>query len=115
MRKRRERRNRTKKYIRNITAGIIVFLCACMTFGGVFMVSAHENELNDESVYKCYKSIEIQPGDTLWDIAEETMTSEYSSTAEYVQVLKEMNNLKSDDIQSGQHLIIAYEDTQFIP
>ena len=31
------------------------------------------------------------------------------------QVLKEMNNLKSDDIQSGQHLIIAYKDTQFIP
>lgn len=115
MKKRRERRNGTKKYIRSITAGIIVFLCACMTFGGVFMVSAHENELNDESVYKYYKSIEIQPGDTLWDIAEETMTSEYTSTAEYVQVLKEINNLKTDDIQSGQHLIIAYEDTQFIP
>ncbi len=115
MKKRNAHRNKTKKCIRNFTAGVIIFLCACMTFGGVFMVSAHENGLSDESIYKYYKSIEIQPGDTLWDIAEETMTSEYSSTAEYVQVLKEMNNLKSDDIQYGQYLIIAYEDTNFIP
>ena len=40
------------------------------------------------------------------------MTSEYDSVTEYVQVLKDMNDLQSDDIQAGQHLIIAYNDTQ---
>ena len=67
------------------------------------------------NIYKYYKSIEIQPGDTLWDIAESTMTSEYDSVQEYVQVLKEMNNLDSDDIQAGQYLMIAYNDTEFLP
>ena len=47
--------------------------------------------------------------------AESTMTSEYDSVQEYVQVLKEMNNLDSDDIQAGQYLMIAYNDTEFLP
>ena len=50
----------------------------------------------------------IQPGDTLWNIAEETMTSEYSSVPEYVKVLKEINSLDSDQLEAGQNLIIAY-------
>ena len=41
-------------------------------------------------------------------------TSEYDSVPEYVEVLKEMNSLKSDDIEAGQHLIIAYNDAEFI-
>mgnify|MGYP001623844782 CR=1 FL=1 len=53
--------------------------------------------------------------ETHWDIAESTMTSEYDSVQEYVQVLKEMNNLDSDDIQAGQYLMIAYNDTEFLP
>ena len=42
------------------------------------------------------------------------MTSEYDSVQEYVQVLKDMNNLESDDIQAGQYLMIAYNDTEFL-
>ena len=41
------------------------------------------------------------------------MTSEYESTAEYVGVLKKMNNLTSDDIQAGQYLTVAYRDTVY--
>lgn len=63
--------------------------------------------------FKYYKSIQIQPGDTLWEIAEDTMTSEYDSVAEYVDVLKDMNSLSSDNIEAGQYLMIAYNDTEF--
>ena len=80
----------------------------------ICFVSAHEKSGTDDIVYKYYKSIEIHPGDTLWNIAEDTMTDEYSSVAEYVQVLKDMNNLHSDDIQAGQNLIIAYNDTAYL-
>ena len=110
--KRRAAKSRFKRRIRNLCAGTILVLCICMSFGA-FLVSAHENT-GDETVYTYYKSIEIQPGDTLWDIAEDTMPAEYDSTAEYVQVLKAMNDLDSDDIQAGQHLMITYNDTEFI-
>ncbi len=105
---------RIRRRLRNITIGMIMVLCASTTCG-VFLVSAHGNTPSEDTLYTYYKSIEIQPGDTLWGIAEETMTSAYNSTAEYVQVLKDINNLQSDDIQSGQYLIIQYEDTKLLP
>lgn len=81
---------------------------------GAFFVSAQELSGTEEPVYKYYRSIEIQSGDTLWGIAEETMTDDYESVPEYVQALKNMNNLDSDDIQAGQNLIIAYNDTAYL-
>ena len=41
------------------------------------------------------------------------MTDDYDSVAEYVQVLMKMNQLDSDEIYSGQNLIIAYNDSEF--
>lgn len=90
-------------------AGFFITAVAALSFGTIFS-SAHEAENNVQ--YKYYKSIEIQSGDTLWEIAEETMTSEYDSVSEYVDALKEMNGLASDEIQSGQYLMIAYNDTE---
>ena len=107
------KRRRLRKKVHIIFTAVTAALIGCMAFG-VFFVSAHESTSSDQAVYKYYKSIEIQHGDTLWEIAEETMTSEYDSVPEYVEVLKEMNSLKSDDIEAGQHLIIAYNDTEFI-
>ena len=101
------------KVIYSLSAGVVLVVLACLLFGSLF-VSAHEDTPDTDTVYKYYKSIEIQPGDTLWDIAESTMTSEYDSVQEYVQVLKDMNNLGSDDIQAGQYLMIAYNDTEFL-
>ena len=59
------------------------------------------------------KSIVIQPGDTLWDIALEYKTDDYGSTQEYVDELKEINSLESDSIQESQYLMIAYYDEEF--
>ncbi len=94
-----------------IFTGVLILIVFCLGLG-TFIASAHENT-DGQMVYKYYKSIQIQPGDTLWNIAEETMTSEYDSTAEYVCVLKRMNNLTSDDIQAGQYLTVAYTDTVY--
>lgn len=108
--KKRVSRNSVRRRFRKIFTGVILMLAICVSFGA-FLVSAHEKTAADDTVYKYYKSIEIQPGDTLWAIAEDTMTAEYDSVAEYVQVLKDMNNRDSDRIQAGQDLIIAYNDS----
>lgn len=105
--RRKVSKRRLRNRIRNLCATVIIALAGSIIFGA-FLVSAHEN--TSVSVY--YKSIEIQPGDTLWNIAEDTMTSEYDSTAEYVEVLKDMNNLSSDQIHAGSHLMIAYEASE---
>ena len=87
-------------------------MIVCISFG-VLLVSAHERSDEEDNVYTYYKSIEIHPGDTLWEIAEETMPDDDDSVAEYVQQLKDMNNLSSDKIYSGQDLIVSYTDTEY--
>ena len=63
---------------------------------------------------QCYKSIVIQEGDSLWSLAERHIDSE-SETAvkEYIKELKQINQLESETIQTGEHLIIPYYTTEF--
>ena len=102
---------RKSRYLHTILIGAAIVLVFSLRLSN-FIAPAHENT-GDHTVYKYYRSIQIQPGDTLWDIAEETMTSEYDSTAEYVEVLKEMNGLTSDHIEAGHYLTVAYNDTVY--
>jgi hypothetical protein len=92
---------------------ILVILCTCIFFGNI-LSSAHERRDAHPVEFKYYKSIVIQPEDTLWGIAETYITEDYSSITAYVNALKEINALKSDDIQAGQNLIIAYNTSDFI-
>ncbi len=107
--KKRASVHRIRKNLRRFFTGFAVMLVISISFGA-FLVSAHEESDDKDSVHKYYKSIEIQSGDSLWSIAEDTMTDEYHSVAEYVQVLKSMNDLDSDQIQSGRSLIVAYNE-----
>ena len=101
--KRNEKRSKKsailKQHARNLFVGVVI----------VFFVSAKEKDTPDhESTYIYYKSIKIEKGDTLWDIANENLPEKYSSTEEYVKVLKEINGLSSDKIYSGENLMIMY-------
>lgn len=53
-------------------------------------------------------------GDSLWSLAERHIDSE-SETAvkEYIKELKQINQLESETIQTGEHLIIPYYTTEF--
>ena len=62
-----------------------------------------------DAIEICYTSRLIEPGDSLWSIAEETITDSYGSVSEYVEALKVMNHLDSDTIHAGQYLMITYE------
>ena len=74
---------------------------------GMFRVSAKEidQQRTSDAIEICYTSRLIEPGDSLWSIAEETITDGYGS----VEALKVMNHLDSDTIHAGQYLMIAYE------
>ncbi len=86
-----------------ITLGTIVF-GSCFTL-------AKDNDTEQE--YKYYTSITIQEGDSLWSIAEEYKTEHYESTKEYVDELVVLNDLTSETIHTGQHLMVVYYDSEF--
>ncbi len=109
-RKERARQKRARQIVKRrmviLLTTVFLIVIGCVIFGSIFS-SAHVSAEGQEVRY--YKSIEIQKGDTLWDIAEEYASDiYYDSTQDYVDELKEINNLTSDTIHSGRHLIVVY-------
>ena len=101
---------KTRKMKRSLITACSLILCAaCLFLCAMFTVFASDaGKASEESENIYYTSVRIQPGDTLWEIAEETMPDDCVSVQAYVETLKKMNNLGSDDLQAGQYLIIAY-------
>ena len=54
-----------------------------------------------------------QPGESLWDIANEHMTEEYDSPKTYIKEVKSINSLTDvDKIYAGQRIVIPYYSTE---
>ncbi|ROR29258.1 LysM domain-containing protein [Mobilisporobacter senegalensis] len=62
----------------------------------------------DNNRTKTVTSVLIKKGDSLWSIAGQYMTEEYSDRNEYIQEIKECNGLTSDTIHEDQYLIIPH-------
>ena len=86
---------------------VSIAICAGI-FGTSSLVDAHDNSVFESSNIKCYKSIELQEGDTLWGIAETYMDETYESVDEYISELNKINNLESDEIHEGCYLMVSY-------
>lgn len=94
---------------------ILLAVMLMITIGSVIFGSSFTSAQAQESelAYKYYKSIVIEKGDSLWSIAQEYMTSDYDNTQEYIEELIQLNSLTSETIHAGQHLLVAYYDTEF--
>ena len=53
------------------------------------------------------------PGDTLWDIAKEYRTEEYSDISSYIAEVREINHLSSNQITDGMYLCIPYYSEEY--
>ncbi len=103
------RKRRREIYVKKV-ALFAIALCTITVLSiglGGRLVDAHDDLLSSNT-QKYYKSIQLQAGDTLWDIAKEHMNQEYDSIFEYIDEVKEINNLDDDEIHEGQYLTIAY-------
>ena len=114
---RQEKKNYRKKQVKRqklaiLFVAILVIIVGSIAFGSIFS-KAHGNLIDEPVSFKYYKSIEIKQGDSLWSVAEEYKTEQYASTQEYVDELKQLNGLTTDTIHDGQHLMVAYYDTEF--
>ena len=105
---RNERRAAGRFHRRFFVTLFISAIMICMI--GYFnksQVSAYE-PTDDQTI--CYKSILIEPGDSLWSIAKTYMPEECDSVNTYIDSLRELNNLDSDELQANEHLMIYYID-----
>ncbi len=99
-------RSRKKKYYpKRIAAAVLIigYLITCFT-----AKPANADGTYDGGRYKYYTSIYVSQGDSLWSIASEHWTKEYSDIGAYIKEIKQLNRISSDTIQSGTYLCIPY-------
>lgn len=90
---------------RKLFAAITAIVAVIFTVIIINTVTAQGDEMEKE---KCYKSIMIEYGDTLWDIAKEYYDSSSYTIPEYIEELKSINSLTCDNIQSGSYIVVSY-------
>ena len=74
-------------------------------------VDAHTERRSDIPVpvrCKYYTSVEVSYGDSLWSIAEEYLDADHQSVYDYIDEIKAINGLDSDQIQAGEYLMVSY-------
>ena len=89
-----------------------IIICTVLFFVFFALISAFKNSDGkaDASTtnQKYFTCITISYGDTLYDIATEYFSEEYKSVDAYIEEVKSINNLTSDNITSGASLVIPY-------
>ena len=98
---------RKKAILLGVVTVVLVFMIG-LTFGGFLSKAKESSNLSEYTKY--YTNIEIHPGDTLWDLADEYMdTVNYDSKEAYIREVLSINSLNSENhIVAGQFLIMPY-------
>ncbi|MGN0143138.1 MAG: LysM peptidoglycan-binding domain-containing protein [Roseburia sp.] len=105
MRSRREAEVRNQKILLGfLFMAIVLIVVSSILFFGTLRANAASTETSS----KYYTSIQVEEGDTLWEIADSYMTDEYSDRQEYITEICNMNHISEDTIHAGQYLTIPY-------
>ena len=81
--------------------GFLLLTLALILCLGTFAMGAQKGR--ETKTY--YESVEIQRGDTIWDIAKE-YKAEGQKTEQMVDAICEVNGLKTANIRTGENIIV---------
>ena len=111
----RRKLRRQREIRRTFTlAGLTFILVLAFTLSYHALLANANTEFKDIS-YKYYTSVQVQPGDTLWDLADKYADSEhYDSHAQYIAEVMNMNHLTEENICAGYYLILPYYSTEYV-
>ena len=101
------KRQHSRKLKGNMLSVMTAFLLIAVSWAGFGSVitSAKDSNTTISSTPVVYKCITIRENDTLWSIAEQYKPESYSIDR-YIKELRELNHLQSNQIYSGNKLII---------
>lgn len=107
--------NSTRHSAKNKILLLVISFSIVLTLAlvGSSVAAAGKSSASDQNALakKYYTSILIQDGDSLWSIAEQYRSEEYSSLQDYIHEVVEINGLTSETIYSGQYLTIPYYES----
>lgn len=87
----------------------IVFLAIVIAFVAGNVIVKAGSTYNKQDYQKCFTSICVEEGDTLWTIAEQYMdVNHYSSVYSYMNEVVMLNHLGAEDVHAGQTILVSY-------
>ena len=97
-----------KRTNRRLVLALIIITCILAFLLIKISASSAEAERLGSPAQKYYTSIVVDPGDSLWSIAETYRTEQYSSIYDYMQEIMDINHLHSENLPSGNSICIPY-------
>lgn len=86
---------------------LLVFVMVLSCFFGKNLVMANAEE--SSTVYnRYYTDITVEQGDTLWSIAKDHYEHSGMDIRKYIEEIKQINQMVSDNIEAGDSLTIVY-------
>lgn len=101
---RREAQVRSQKICIMLTV-VFVIVIGILLGTSVQVFAGKEDQ---PAIHKYYKTICVESGDTLWDIAEEYMEHSGMSRQEYIEEVCVLNGLEADEIYAGESIVVVY-------
>lgn len=101
---RREAQVRAQKICIMLT--VVFVIVVGILFGTSVQVFVGKEE--QPVIHKYYKTICVEAGDTLWDIAGEYVKNVEVSRQEYIDEICKLNRIQADEIYAGEYIVIAY-------
>lgn len=98
---------------RHSTSLLLLLLIPVLAAVALLTTQAQAENRNQPASYKYYTSIQVKGGDTLWEIAEQYRTEEYSDIPSYIEEVKEINHLSTSQITDGMYLCIPYYTSEY--
>lgn len=103
------RKNRKMNMTRTIVlASLIILFSGILIGGNIVSANAKDTVIPSEQTELCYRTILIQEGDTLWDIADDYVEAGMSSKETYIKQIREINHIYDDNIYAGSYLVLPY-------
>lgn len=103
----RRRQAVVRKEKRIITISIILLISVIAILCSSIKAMASSNN-ESEHYEKMYKSVTVESGDTLWNIADKYNVCSDMSKEQYINEIKSINHLGNGQLTSGQSIVIAY-------
>lgn len=90
----------------------LMVLLGGVLLGSSFIGSRTSQASNEIQRTKCYTSIRVEEGDSLWEIAEKYMGDDYESRQAFIEEVVQLNHIGEDEIHAGEYLVVPYYETE---
>ncbi len=87
---------------------VIILLVSLGILFGTSVNTLASSKADVASFNKYYTSIQIEYGDTLWDIADEYIGEFNVSKTKYIEEICQLNNIDENEIHAGDYIVVPY-------